>query len=98
MKVARVVGNVWATRKHPGLDGAKLLLVRPMDAAAGKPMGEISLAVDRSFGAGPGDTVLIMDEGSSARQILKDPSAPVRLVICGIVDSVCTEGKEAKYH
>lgn len=98
MKVARVVGNVWATRKHPGLDGAKLLLVRPLDTGTGKPLGEISLAVDRSFGAGPGDTVLIMDEGSSARQVLKDPSAPVRLVICGIVDSVYAEGKEAKYH
>ena len=98
MKVARVVGNVWATRKHPALEGAKLLLVRPLDAAAGKPLGEISMAVDRSFDAGPGDAVLIMDEGSSARQVLKDPTAPVRLVICGIVDSVCSEGKEAKYH
>ena len=96
MKVARVVGNVWATRKHPGLEGAKLLLVRPLEA--GKPAGQVSMAVDRSFGAGPGDTVLLMDEGSSARQILKDAKAPVRLVICGIVDSVTTQGKDARYH
>ena len=96
--MARVVGNVWATRKHPGLEGAKLLLVQPLDADSGKSAGDISLAVDRNIGAGPGDTVLLMDEGSSARQILKDPKAPVRLVICGVVDSVCTEGRDAKYH
>ena len=98
MTVARVVGNVWATRKHPSLSGAKLLLVRAIDGRNGKMSGEAQLALDRSFGAGPGDTVLLLDEGSSARQILKSSSAPVRLVVCGIVDSVCAERVEAKYH
>ena len=98
MKVARVVGNVWATRKHPALTGSTLLLVKALDGQSGKIAGETVLAVDTQFGAGPGDTVLLLDEGSSARQVLKNPAAPVRLVVCGIVDSQSSAGREAKYH
>ncbi len=98
MQVARVVGNVWATKKHPALEHGKLLLVQPLDGVSGKLIGEPSLAVDKKFGAGPGDTVLIVDEGNSARIILNDKKAPVRLVICGIVDSVTRERVSSKYH
>ena len=98
MQISRVVGNVWATRKHPSLVGAKLLLVQPLDSSSGKVIGEPALALDKTFGAGPGDTVLLVDEGSAARQILKDPYAPVRLVICGVIDSVHAGGKDLKYH
>jgi ethanolamine utilization protein EutN len=39
--------------------------------------------------AGPGDTVLVLDEGSSARQMLAaEPHGPVRAVIVGIVDLI----------
>lgn len=86
MFVAKVIGNVWATRKHPGLKGATMLLVRAL-GADGKPAGEAQLAVD-GVGAGVGDTVLIVDEGGSARKILKNSKAPVRTVIAGIVDKV----------
>jgi len=98
MKVARVVGNVWATNKHEGLMNGKLLLVQQVSDDQNHVVGEPTLAVDKKFGAGPGDTVLLMDEGSSARQILRDMKAPVRLIVCGIVDSVTVQGKEAKYH
>ena len=98
MTVARVVGNVWATRKHEGLKGAKLLLVQAMNGVTGKIAGEPVLAVDKKFGAGPGDTVLLMDEGGSARQILGDDRAPVRLVICAVVDSGSVQKKTMKYH
>jgi ethanolamine utilization protein EutN len=98
MIVARVVGNVWATRKHPGLDGAKLLLVQPMEAVSGRLSGEPTLALDIRFGAGPGDTVLLVDEGSSARHILGRKNAPVRLVVCGVVDSVSAGRETSKYH
>lgn len=98
MQVARVVGNVWATRKHASLKDAKLLLVQSLDGTSGEIVGETQLAVDKKFGAGPGDTVLVMDEGGSARQILQDSSAPVRLIICGIVDTVHAEGQDSKYH
>jgi len=92
MFVAKVIGNVWATRKHPGLKNATMLLVKPLDAD-GKPAGEAQLAIDGQ-GAGAGDTVLIVDEGGSARKILRNSKAPVRTVIAGIVDKVHITGKE----
>ena len=98
MRVARVVGNVWATKKHENLKDAKLLLVENLEGISGKVTGDAALALDRRFGAGPGDTVLLMDEGVSARQILNDPRAPVHLVVCGIVDSVSSGNKTTKYH
>ena len=98
MIVARVVGNVWATKKHERLQNAKLLLVQPLNQLSGKVEGQISLAVDKKFGSGPGDTVLLLDEGGSARQILEDKQAPVRLVVCGVVDSVTIGKKSVKYH
>ena len=45
------------------------------------------LALD-TVGAGVGQTVLVEDEGNSARQILGDPKAPVRSLIVAIVDDV----------
>ncbi len=87
MFIAKVIGNVWATRKHPGLKNATLLLVKALDSR-NKFVGEAALALDGGQGAGPGDTVLVLDEGGSARKILKNPGAPVRTVIAGIVDRV----------
>ena len=98
MIVARVIGNVWATKKHQALENVKLLLVQAIDGHTGDILGQPSLAIDKKFGAGPGDTVLLMDEGNSARQILADKTAPVRLIICGIVDSVSINKKTVKYH
>ncbi len=91
MFVAKVIGNVWATRKHPGLKNATLLLVKAVNPADGTPAGEAQLALDGNQGAGVGDTVLIVDEGGSARKILKNSKAPVRTVIAGIVDKVHLE-------
>ena len=89
MFIAKVIGNVWATRKHAGLKNATLLIVKAVDVAApGKLTGEATLAVDGNQGAGVGDTVLIVDEGGSARKILKNSKAPVRTVVAGIVDKV----------
>jgi microcompartment protein CcmK/EutM len=95
MFVAKVIGNVWATRKHAGLKNATLLLVKPVDPVNGSNLaGEAQLALDGNQGAGVGDTVLIVDEGGSARKILKNSKAPVRTVIAGIVDKVHITGKE----
>lgn len=95
MFIAKVIGNVWATRKHPGLKSATMLLVKAVDPLdGGKLVGEATLALDGNQGAGVGDTVLIVDEGGSARKILKSPKAPVRTVVAGIVDRVHITGKE----
>jgi microcompartment protein CcmK/EutM len=84
--LGRVVGTVTATAKHAVLVSHKLLMVRPLDGK-GQPRGSSLVALDM-VQAGVGDTVLVMDEGNSARMIMADSSAPVRTVIVGIVDTV----------
>jgi ethanolamine utilization protein EutN len=97
MFVAEVVGNVWGTRKHRSLCDKRLLLVRPIEPMTEAPVGDSVMAVEYGTGAGPGSIVLVMDEGGSARSVLRDEGAPVRTVIVGIVDSVTSGGKVKKY-
>lgn len=98
MFVAKVIGSVWATRKHTSLEGLKMMLVEPLDAETGEASGEVQMAVDFNSGSGPGDTVLIIDEGSSCRQILGHSRGPTRTIVAGVVDSVRSEGKVSRYH
>jgi ethanolamine utilization protein EutN len=86
MKLARVVGTVVSTINSPDLDDRTLLLCDLLDPT-GQPAGGYLIAID-TVGAGPGETVLILDEGNSARQVLGAPGAPIRTVIVGIVDAV----------
>lgn len=88
MFLARVTGEVVATIKHPAYAGRRMLLVDRIDAA-GKETGAYLLAV-ATVDAGVGQTVLILDEGNSARQIVGDAAAPIRSVMVGIVDDVAT--------
>ena len=97
MYIGEVVGNAWGVQRHPSLQKKSLFLVRPIDPMTEAPLGEAVLALDGGFGAGPGSVVLVVDEGGSARGILGDPKAPVRTIICGIVDQVVRGGKIKKY-
>ncbi|GAB4029456.1 MAG: EutN/CcmL family microcompartment protein [Elusimicrobiota bacterium] len=98
MFVAKVLGNVWATRKHKHLSGFKLLIVKQIDPYdSSKLVGEAVMAVDGTIGAGPGDVVLVVDEGGSARKILGDSKSPVRTAVAGIIDSVNSRNREKKY-
>ncbi len=97
MFVAEVVGNVWGTRKHASLRDRRLLLVRPIDPLTEAPLGDATMAVEYGTGAGPGSVVLVMDEGGSARSVLKDEKAPIRAVVVGIVDAVTSGGKVKRY-
>lgn len=85
MKVGRVAGTVVSTISHPFFDGQRLLVCHLIDRE-GEPAG-YTIAVDR-VDAGVGDTVLILDEGSSARQLFELDTGPVRAVVAGIVDHV----------
>ncbi len=90
MYIGKVIGTVVATIKIPHLEGRKLLLVDQVDLR-GQETGYYDIAVDIAQ-AGPGDTVLVIDEGNGARQILGlDPGA-VRAVIVGVVDEVTVRG------
>jgi len=86
MILGRITGSVVSTIHHPVVDGHKLLVAERLDAN-GRPTGGYVIAFD-AIGAGQGETVLILDEGTGARQILNDPNAPVRSIVVGIVDAI----------
>lgn len=86
MKVARVTGTIVSTIQHPTFDGDKLLLCDVLDAS-GQPGGGYVIAVDL-VGAGTGEMVLILDEGTSARQAVGLASGPLRTIAVGVVDEV----------
>ena len=86
MILGRVTGSVVSTIHHPIVDGRKLLMADRLDQD-GKPTGGYIIALD-AIGAGMGETVLILDEGNGARQLLDDDEAPVRSMVVGIVDDI----------
>jgi len=86
MILGRVTGSVVSTIHHPIVDGRKLLVAERLDQN-GRSTGRYVIALD-AIGAGKGETVLILDEGNGARQILEDANAPVRSLVVGIVDAV----------
>ena len=86
MYIGKVIGTVVSTIKISHLEGHKLLLVDQLDLQ-GQETGYYDIAVDVSQ-AGPGDTVLVIDEGNGARQVLGLNPGAVRAVIVGIVDEV----------
>ena len=90
MKFGRVAGTVVSTISHPIFDGRRLLMCDLLDAAGGDSGGYL-ICVD-SVDAGVGDTVLILDEGNGARQVIGDPTAPLRSVVVGIVDELIVDG------
>ena len=86
MQLARVIGEVVATRKDENLVGLTLLLVQPLNLDD-TPRGATLLAVD-GVGAGVTEKVLIVLEGRAAGEALGRKAAPVDAAIIGIVDSV----------
>ena len=86
MQIARVIGNVVATVRHPVYDGHKLLVVQPL-GLDGRERGKSYIALD-FVNAGKGDRVLVVNEGNSGRQMVGNEQAPVRSVIVGVVDEV----------
>jgi len=84
MKVAKVIGTIWATRKDERLNGYKLLIVQPINILDGSNDKVPLVAVD-IIGAGVGDTVLIVG-GSSARSASGNMATPVDATVVGIVD------------
>jgi microcompartment protein CcmK/EutM len=86
MILGTVKGTITSTINHPFYTGKKLLVVEKEDFA-GKPAGYL-IAIDGDVGAGVGERVLVIDEGNSARQVVRDAQAPLRSIIIGIVDRI----------
>ncbi|MCP4572685.1 MAG: EutN/CcmL family microcompartment protein [bacterium] len=86
MILARIAGNLVSTIHHRDMNGRKILICDKLDAQ-GEPTGGYVIALD-TIGAGAGETVLVLDEGNGARQILGGENLPVRSVVVGIVDAI----------
>ncbi len=85
MILARVVGNVVATRKDPGLEGKKLLILQHLKPD-GAEQDHFVVALD-TVGAGESETVICV-AGSSARLASGMKDTPVDTAIVGIVDDI----------
>ncbi len=87
MILGKIIGNVVSTIKAVGYESRKILIVQPVDPS-GAPKGQSFLAVD-TVQAGVGDTVLVLEEGGSARMILDEPETfTIKAIIAGIVDEI----------
>ncbi|MGB8361216.1 MAG: EutN/CcmL family microcompartment protein [Acidimicrobiia bacterium] len=90
MKVGRVAGTVVSTINIPLLDDHRLLLCDIFDID-GEPDG-YTICID-VVDAGVGETVLILDEGNSARQILGLDTGAIRAVVVGVIDELAIDGE-----
>jgi ethanolamine utilization protein EutN len=91
MQIARVIGTVVATQKHRKFEGAKLMLVQPLNMDD-TPRGNALLAID-GVGAGVHEKVLVVLEGRAAGEALGRKAAPVDAAIVGIIDHVEFDGR-----
>jgi microcompartment protein CcmK/EutM len=87
MILARVVGNVVATQKNERYEGARIMVVQPINPD-GTDVGEEILALD-SVDAGVGDRVVVVREGwSASTSSTGEPGAAIDSAIVGIVDTI----------
>jgi ethanolamine utilization protein EutN len=91
MVLARIEGNLTATRKHPSFEGWRLLICQPI-SPNGEPEGTPQVAIDAQ-GAALHQQVIISSDGSAARAAVGDPKSPARWMVIGIVDEPATGGR-----
>ncbi len=84
MITAKLIDNIWATRKTEAINGYKLMLA---EVISGTRAGETMVVVD-IISAGIGDRVVVT-QGSSARRMLGNDDIPIDAVVVGIIDEDC---------
>jgi ethanolamine utilization protein EutN len=87
MLIARVVGDLTATHKHPSHEGHKILLVQPLNLD-GTDRGEAIVALD-SVDSGVGDRVLIVTDAFAAMTAVGSPlGSPIDMAVIGFIDRI----------
>jgi ethanolamine utilization protein EutN len=86
MLIARVIGELVATQKHPSHEGQKLLLVQPLNLD-GSNRGDAVVAVD-AVSAGVGDRVLLTTDGFAAMTSVGRPQSPIDMAVIGFIDEI----------
>lgn len=94
MIIAKVIGNVWATKKNERLNALRLLFVQPLDKDMGA-VGDVIVAADE-IGAGSDEIVLITQGTSAMHAFDDDKKVPVDAVVLGIVDNLEMAAGRAK--
>lgn len=84
MLAAKLINNIWATRKAESLNGLKFMVA---EVISGSEAGKRLIVVD-NISAGIGDRVIVCT-GSSARRMLGNDDIPVDAVVVGIIDEDC---------
>ncbi len=91
MLLGKVIGTIWSTRKDENLVGSKFLIIRQLNLDY-TPKDNTVIAID-SVGAGVGEVVLVA-QGSSARQTEITQNKPVDAVVMAIVDKLDVSDKD----
>ncbi len=89
MLIARVVGEMVSTQKHPSHEGHNLLLVQPLELD-GSNRGDAVVALD-AVGAGIGDHVLLTTDGFAAMTSVGKTQSPIDMAVIGFIDHVDLE-------
>jgi len=85
--LGRVIGEVWATRKHAALSGRKLVIVRPtLWYAPAVDCGHL-VAVD-SIGVDVGQEVVVCLGAPARRSLGEGVNQPIEAAVMAIVDRV----------
>ena len=84
MLLARVEGNLVATRKHPSFEGWRFVICQPI-GPDGQPEGTPQIAID-AHGAGMHQQVVISSDGAAARKAVGVEKSPARWLVIGVVD------------
>ncbi|NPV85399.1 MAG: EutN/CcmL family microcompartment protein [Anaerolineae bacterium] len=93
MLFGRVKGTAVCTVKYPGLEGAKLLVVQPLDRKL-QPVGGLQVAVD-VVQAGVNDLCVMVRSREAALAMPGEKFVPVDLALVGIVDELDVRPDEA---
>jgi ethanolamine utilization protein EutN len=86
MLLAKVIGNVWSTKKKDEISALRLLFIQPLGKDL-KPDGHVLIAVDE-VGAGFGELVIVTQGAPAMQAFCKDDLIPVDAVVVGIVDNL----------
>jgi ethanolamine utilization protein EutN len=86
MKLGRVVGVVWASRKVKEMDGCRMYIIQPV-SSDGKSTDVPLVVADPKGLAAPGDMVVFVTS-TDATQAFDNGYAPVNASIVELVDGI----------
>jgi len=86
MLIAKVVGNVWSSKKKDEISAIRLLVIQPLGDDL-ESTGNIRVAADE-VGAGFGELVIVTQGAPAMQAFNKDNLVPIDAVVVGIVDNI----------